>query len=455
MTSRPAPVSRLLVAAVLLASSVAAFAAAPGDSASGTAASRVVVIRPQWLLEVETGEKHAGWALRAEGDRIVAVGPASTVAVPPGARVIDLPGATLLPGLIDAHVHLTWDDGKSEATREAARKTLDAGFTTVRSCGAPEGADLVLRDAIERGEIVGPRVVAAGAPLGFAGGVCAQVFPGSGVFSTAEQASAHVRKLAAAGASWVKICAGGGVVPGPDDENAVEVAPETLAAIVAEAHRLGLKVAAHAQGPAAVTAAVRAGVDSIEHGALLDEAAARLMVERGTWLVPTFYRLRWRREQAAAAGAPAAALERAAAAAEKVRDRQRRAIALGVPVALGTDATVIPYGLDAREVAALVELGMTPLQALQAATTRAAAMLGWSDRVGSLAPGHLADLVAVEGDPLADPAALERVALVVKGGVVVREPGAAAKPAAPPTASPAAAPSPSPAPSPAPAPTPH
>jgi imidazolonepropionase-like amidohydrolase len=225
----------------------------------------------------------------------------------------------------------------------------------------------------------------------------------------------------------VKIGAGGGVGPGPDDEATVEVPPEMLAAIVGEAHKLKLKVAAHAQGPAAIAAAVRAGADSIEHGSLIDEAAAKLMVERGTWLVPTFYRLRWRREQAAANGAPAAAIERAAANAEKVRDRQRRAIALGVPTALGTDATVIPYGLDAREAAALVELGMTPLQALQAATPRAAVLLGWSDRVGALKPGHFAELVAVDGDPLADPAALERVVLVVKGGAVVRE--AAASPA--------------------------
>lgn len=390
-------------------------------SAKPEAPRNVLVVRPGWVVDVETGEKHSGWSVRTEGDRIAAVGPASSVAVPAGARVVELPNATLLPGLIDVHVHLTWDDGKSEATKEAARKTLEAGFTTVRSCGAPEGADLVVRDAIERGEMVGPRVIAAGAPLGFTGGTCAQVFPGSGVYSTQEQALAHVRKLKDAGASWVKVCAGGGVVPGPDDESVVEGSPEVLAAIVAEAHRLGLKVAAHAQGPAAITAAVRAGVDSIEHGSLVDEAAAKMMVERGTWLVPTFYRLRWRREAAAAAGAPAAAIERAAANAEKVRDRQRRAIALGVPVALGTDATVIPYGLDAREVAALVELGMTPLQALQAATTRAAEMLGWSDRAGSLKPGHFADLVAVEGDPLADPAALEHVALVVKGGVVVRE----------------------------------
>jgi imidazolonepropionase-like amidohydrolase len=395
-------------------------AAAPATEAAGAPA--VLVVRPQWLLDVDTGERHAWWALRAEGDRIAAVGPTAAIAVPAGARVIELPGGTLLPGLIDVHVHLTWDDGKSAASRDAARQTLEAGFTTVRSCGAPQGADLVLRDAVERGEAVGPRIVAAGAPLGLAGGVCAQVFPGQGVFSSLDEVLAHVDRLAAAGASWVKVCAGGGVVPGPDDEATVEVPVETLAVIVAAAHTRGLKVAAHAQGPAAIAAAAGAGVDSIEHGALIDEAAARLMAARGTWLVPTFYRLRWRREQAAQNGAPAAAIERAAAAAEQVRERQRRAIALGVPVALGTDATVIPHGLGAREAAALVELGMTPLQALQAATTRAAAMLGWSDRVGSLRPGHLADLVAVDGDPLADPAALERVRLVVKGGAVVREP---------------------------------
>jgi imidazolonepropionase-like amidohydrolase len=195
-----------------------------------------------------------------------------------------------------------------------------------------------------------------------------------------------------------------------------------LAAIVAEAHRLGMKVAAHAQGPVAIAAAARAGFDSIEHGALLDEAAAKLMIERGTWLVPTFYRMRWGREQAAAAGAPAAALERSDALTERTRERLRRALALGVQVALGTDATVIPHGLNAREVGALVDLGMTPLQALQAATTRAAEMLGWSDRVGTLKPGHFADLVAVEGNPIEDVTALERVALVVKGGFVVRGP---------------------------------
>jgi imidazolonepropionase-like amidohydrolase len=434
--TRVSPRRSLLIAWTLAAGLSAVAAAAEPTAASATAAAPAgLVVRPRWIVEVETGERHGGWALRADGDRITAVGPAATIAVPSGATVIDLPDATLLPGLIDVHVHLTWDDGRSEATREAARQTLAAGFTTVRSCGAPQGADLLVRDAIDRGEMAGPRVIASGAPLGLAGGVCAQVFPGEGVFSDVAQALAHVRHLAQSGASWVKICAGGGVVPGPDDEAVVEVGSETLASIVAEAHRLGLKVAAHAQGPAAITAAVRAGVDSIEHGSLVDDASARLMVERGTWLVPTFYRLRWRREQAAANGAPAAALERSAAAGERVRERQRRAIAAGVRVALGTDATVIPYGLDAREVAALVELGMTPLRALQAATVDAATMLGWSDRVGSLRPGHLADLVAVDGDPLAEPAALERVLLVVKGGVVVRSPATPAPAATPKPAS--------------------
>ena len=416
------PTSKIL-AAIVMASSAALAVATRGPSTPpqpGTDA--VLVLRPQWLLDVESGRRHEGWALRVEGERIAAVGPAESVAAPAGAQVIELPAATLLPGLIDVHVHLTWDDGRSEASQQAARTTLEAGFTTVRSCGAPGGADLVLRDAIERGEVAGPRVIAAGAPLGLAGGVCAQVFPGEGVFTTTEEALAHVRRLAQAGASWAKVCAGGGVVASADDEDAVEMPPETLAAIVAEAHRLGMKVAAHAQGPPAVLAATRAGADSIEHGSLLDETAARAMVESGAWLVPTFYRLGWRREQAAAGGAPVAALEHAAANADRIRERQRRAIALGVPVALGTDATVVPHGLGAREAAALVELGLSPLQALQAATLRAATLLGWADRIGSLEPGKLADLIAVEDDPLTDPAALERVTLVVKGGAVVRRP---------------------------------
>jgi imidazolonepropionase-like amidohydrolase len=270
---------RFLLGALVLALCLGSAGGANGKAERG---APVLVIRPGRVLEVETGRAHAGWVLRVEGDRIAAVGAAASVAVPKGARVIDLPGATLLPGLIDVHVHLTWDDGLSAASRDAARRTLAAGFTTVRSCGAPGGADLVLRDAIARGAVEGPRVVAAGAPLGYAGGVCAQVFPGDGVFETSEQALAHVRRLAAAGASWVKVCAGGGVVPGPDDDATVEVPPPILAAVVAEAHRLSLEVAAHAQGPAAVAAAARAGVDSIEHGSLLDETAARLMIDRGT-----------------------------------------------------------------------------------------------------------------------------------------------------------------------------
>ncbi|HET7294825.1 MAG TPA: amidohydrolase family protein [Vicinamibacteria bacterium] len=403
----------LSVARVLLA-------LAPTGAPARSDGDVALVVRPRWLLEVESGARHEGWALRVEGSQIAAIGPANRVAVPPGARLIELPGATLLPGLIDVHVHLTWDDGRSEATREAARATLAAGFTTVRSCGAPEGADLVLRDAVERGEIVGPRIVAAAAPLGVTGGVCAQVFPGHGVVSTQLEALAHVRRIAEAGASWLKLCAGGGVLPGADDEAALEMPSSMLAAIVAEAHRLGLRVAAHAQGPVAVSAAVRAGVDSIEHGGLLDEAAAELMIERRVFLVPTYYRQRWRHERTLARGAPAADLERSAAEMRRARERQRRAIALGVQVAMGTDATVVPHGLGAREIGALTDLGLSPLEALRAATLRASDLLGWKDRVGSLAPGHYADLVAVDGDPLAEIEVLERVVLVIKGGMIVR-----------------------------------
>lgn len=411
--------SRMFLRGLWAASSLLLAAQAAGAADSDAPAASMLV-RPAWILEVETGKRHAGWALSVAGDRIVAVGPLADVAVPASATVIDLPGATLIPGMIDAHVHLTWDDGLSDATRDAARKTLEAGFTTVRSCGAPGGGDIVLRDAVERGDFPGPRVVAAGAPLGAAGGVCASVFGPPGVFANLDEALAHVRKLSASGASWVKICAGGGVVAGPDDEAVVEVPPETLAAIVAEAHRLGMKVAAHAQGPAAIAAAVKAGADSIEHGGLLDEAGAKLMARRRTWLVPTLYRMTWQKEQAAGSGAPAARLERLSAAAQVTRERLAAAIALGVPVALGTDATVIPHGLNAREAAALVEAGMTPLAALQSATLGAAALLGMSDKVGSLAPGRYADLVAIEGNPLEDPASLERVVLVVKAGRIVR-----------------------------------
>jgi imidazolonepropionase-like amidohydrolase len=260
----------------------------------------------------------------------------------------------------------------------------------------------------------------AGPALGAKGGVCDAVFQGEGVVASAEEAVAKVRELVGRGVDVIKLCAGGAVIPTAADAEAVELTEEQMRAVVVEAHRLGRKVAAHAQGPQAILNAVRAGVDSIEHGALLDEAAARLMKEKGIFLVPTLHRLDVILEQSRSAGAPAPQLQALADGRESAHRQLRAAVALGVPIALGSDATVIPHGTNAKEVAALAAIGLTPADALRAATIRAAELLGLGDRLGAIRRGLLADLIAVDGDPLRDLTALERVRFVMKGGAVHR-----------------------------------
>jgi imidazolonepropionase-like amidohydrolase len=384
--------------------------------------ARVMVLRPGALLDVEAGRELRDKQVVVRGDRIEAVRDLKD-SLPPNAEVIDLPGVTLLPGLIDAHVHLAWAGSGAAgklAGSDEARATLDAGFTTVRNLGSTGWADLALRDAIEKGQVPGPRMLIAGPALGLKGGVCDSVFQGEGAVTSAEEAVAKVRELTGRGVDVIKVCAGGGVVPSAADAEAVEFSEEQIRAIVAEAHRLGRKVAAHAQGPKAIANAVRAGVDSIEHGSLVDEANARLMKERGVFLVPTLYRLDYVIEQARAGGAPAEQLRRRAEGRDTVQQRQRAAVALGVPIAFGTDATVIPHGTNAREFGALAALGLTPAEALRCATLNAAKLLGWSDRIGAIRSGYFADLIAVDGDPLQDLTAMQRVRFVMKGGAVYR-----------------------------------
>ncbi len=388
-----------------------------------------LVIKAARLLDVDGGRWIERPAVVISGERVVSVRDQAAAAAAAGAaQVIDLGDASLLPGLIDAHVHLAW--GAATARPSAgpdmpgaaeARATLLAGFTTVRNLGSTGGADLRLRDAIAQGVVPGPRMVVSGPGLGSAGGVCDQVFNGEGVIRGIEEARARVERLVADRVDVIKVCAGGQVVPGPADRTATELSLDELRAVVEAAHERGLRVAAHAQGPAAIVAAVEAGVDSIEHAGLLDRETIERMLARGTVLVPTLYRLDWLLEQSEERGAPPAALARLRESRDRARAGLAEAIARGVPIALGTDATVFPHGLNARELAVLVDAGVSPIEAIRAATTRAAALLGWSDRVGSVAPGKLADLIAVDGDPLTDVTVLERVRFVVQGGRVVQD----------------------------------
>jgi imidazolonepropionase-like amidohydrolase len=325
---------------------------------------------------------------------------------------------------VDAHVHIAWGasaPGGTVAGAAEALATLQAGFTTVRNLGSTGFADLRLREAIDAGRVPGPRLLVAGASLGSPGGTCSAVFAGEGVVRDADEARARVRELAERGVDVIKYCAGGGVLATPADAEACELAPEVQRALVAEAHARGLRVAAHAQGPRAILVAVEAGVDSIEHGSLLDEAAARAMKARGVVLVPTLYRLEWGLASAEQAGAPLERLASLEEARALARAAAARAVELGVPLACGTDATVFPHGLNARELGELVRAGLSPARALRAATLDAARLLGLEHEIGSLAAGKRADVIAVAGNPLEDVRVLEDVDWVMQAGVVVKD----------------------------------
>ena len=303
---------------------------------------------------------------------------------------------TLLPGLIDAHTHLAWSNAPGTI---AAKRTVEAGFTTVRNLGSDSDNDVALRDRIERGEIVGPRMVLSGPGLGTPGGICPQTFGPAGEVTTPEQAREKVRQqVKERHSAVIKICTGGGVVAGEGDAETVELEGETLRAVIDEAHKLGVPVAAHAQGPRAIRNAIEAGVDSIEHGSLIDAELAALMRQKRIALVPTLARLAGKRPD--------------------IMEHARAAIRAGAPVVSGSDATVLPHGRNAEELQALVEAGLSPIEAIRAATTRAAALLRLKD-VGAIREGFAADLVAVDGDPLQDVRALSKPTLVIARGKVV------------------------------------
>ena len=395
-----------------------------------------VVIRAGRMLDVKTGKLLANQTIVIEGDRIVSTGGAA----PAGARVIDLSGATVLPGMIDVHTHLTMDPEDAglrsltiSVPRQAligarnARATLLAGFTTVRNVGAYSYADIALRDAVNAGDVPGPRMLVSGPPLGITGGHCdINLLPWENHLSSLGAADGiaavqHlVRENIKYGADLIKICATGGVMSRGDDPQHSQYTMEELKAIVADAHRLGRRVAAHAHGAEGIRWASEAGVDSIEHGSYLDEAGIATLKKNGTYLVPTLALEDWLLENMERIHLPEYAQQKARTIFPVAQKNMARAFASGVKIAMGTDAAVFPHGLNARELAVYVKLGMTPADAVRTTTVNAADLLGWSDRVGSLEAGKYADLVAVDGDPLQDITALQHVKFVMKGGTVYK-----------------------------------
>ncbi|HSE53370.1 MAG TPA: amidohydrolase family protein, partial [Gemmatimonadales bacterium] len=395
----------------------------------------LVAIRAERMLDVSSGRLLANAVVLVHGERIVGVNPAT---IPTGARTMDLGDVTLLPGFIDLHTHLVSEISATSFTETVrlteadyafnavsnAQKTVRAGFTTVRDFGGD--VTVALSKAVARGGIVGPRVVPSRNSLGITGGHCdvtgfapgvLERGPEDGVADGPWEVVAAVRYQIKHGAQVIKTCATAGVLSLEGPVGAQQYSEEELKAMVDEAARHGVKVAAHAHGSDGIKAAVRAGVASIEHGSQLDDEAIALMKARGTWLVPTSYLV----DRINLAVLPPPVRQKAETILPIARQSLRKAIASGVKIGFGTDAGVYPHGENAREFAVYVKAGMTTLDAIRSATISAAAVLGVSDR-GVIEAGKLADLVAVPGDPLRDITATERVSWVMLGGRVVARP---------------------------------
>lgn len=380
-----------------------------------------------------------------EGERITAVGPDGAIPVPSGAREISLPGHTLLPGLFDCHVHLggiPGDGGDTQKMRETvaheaiyaaahAKITLELGFTSVRNIGAGNYYDAALRDMVERGVVPGPRIQAATWGVGATGGH-ADIngwnpdvpTPGYAMIADGpDELRKAVRYQVKYGADVIKITAGGGVLSQGNSIDDQAYTLEELRTIVETAGMLGTPVGAHAHSPAAMNAAIRAGVDSIEHGTLIDDEGIRLAKEHGTFVVPTLYTLDYIIDEGAENGVPDYAIAKAKEIASMQRERLGAAFHAGVKFAYGTDAAVFPHGRNALDFSIMVdEMDISPMAAIQTATINAAELLGWEEDLGSLERGKLADIIAVEGDPLENIRLLEDVRFVMKGGEVVKQP---------------------------------
>jgi imidazolonepropionase-like amidohydrolase len=399
-----------------------------------------VVLKAAYLFDSKSGQLTQGGTIVVDGEKIVSIGGTA----PSNAKVIDLGDATLLPGFIDAHTHL---DGQFEKdyykafyegmlrfpTEQAhtaalyAKRTLEAGFTTVRNVGASDWQDIGLRNAINKGVIPGPRILTAGHSIGSTGGHCDQspfppdiiapVGPIEGVCNGPDECRTAVRDQMKWGADVIKICASGGVLSEADPVDVPQLTPAELDAIMSEAHAWKRKVAAHAHGDLAAKLAVEAGVDSIEHGSFLTEATLKLMKQKGVYLVPTRMAVYWVNKEAETY--PPKIREKARAAAAAHGSMLKMALKLGVPIAFGTDAGVFPHGMNAHEFALLVEQGMAPEAALMAGTRESAKLLGVDAEVGTLEAGKMADVVAVRGNVLKDIAVTEQPVFVMKHGAVV------------------------------------
>jgi len=422
-----------LAIAALLAIGAAALSAQPAQPAAGR-----TLVRAGQVLDVKTGKVADGQTLVVVGETIQSIAPTAEVPAQAGDTVVDLSGLTVLPGLIDVHTHLTYEtdfdpyrrltltDAKEAINGVVnARTTLLAGFTTVRNVGAGGFTDVDLRDAINSGQVAGPHMQASGPLIGITGGHCDDnLLPiryhavGDGVADGIAEVQHKVRENIKYGADLIKICATGGVLSKGDDPQASQFTLEEMQAMVADAHRLGRKVAAHAHGAQGILWATEAGVDSIEHGSYINDEGIAAMKQHGTYLVPTLYLEDWMVEYG---HLPPYSHQKMVDVSAVAKGNIKRAMRAGVKIAMGTDAAVYPHGLNAHELDVYVnQLGMAPLAALQTATVNAADLMGWSAKTGSLEAGKWADIIAVEKNPLDDMRVLQDVKFVMKAGVVYK-----------------------------------
>lgn len=418
---------------------LAAFTLALAISSGGVAEAKTVVVTAARLLDVASGKYVEGPMVVITDGRITAVGTQATMTVPADAEKVDLPGQTLLPGLIDMHVHLDSTPKYGGYTGLAftdsfwavvavpnAAATLNAGFTSVRNVGADRYNDVALMQAIDEGIIPGPRITPAGYALGATGGHCdTTYFPPSvnlsspGVFNGPDEARRMVRTMKKYGAKVIKICATGGVFSN-DAVGIQQLSLEEIRAIVEEAHMDGMKVAAHAHGPEGIRAAIQGGVDTIEHASLVDDEGIRLALKAGAFFGMDIYNTDYTQAEGRANGVRESEIKKDADIGEAQRQNFCKAVKAGVRQIYSTDAGIYPHGWNAKQFAVMVRYCATPLQAIQAATINAAEALGQPGDVGQVAVGRYGDLIAVQGDPLTDVSVLEHVTFVMKGGVVVR-----------------------------------